>query len=219
MSGGRFLDLEDWPRASIFRFFLEYEQPFFNVCAEVDATETRCFCRERGVSFFLASWYLCLHACNAVEPLRYRLRDGGERVWVHERISGGTTVAMEDRSFRFAYLEWAEGFGAFRRGAERELERVRDAENPLEDLAERDDLIHGSVLPWVRFTGVSHARRLPARDSVPKVVLGRCDEGGERHAMPVSIEAHHALVDGIDVADWLRRFEEGLAAPERTLAG
>ncbi len=214
---GRFLDLDTWPRASVFHFFLQYEQPFFNVCAEVDVTETRRFCREREISFFLAYLYLCLRACNGTEPLRYRLR--GKRVWVHDRLFMGTTVAMEDRSFRFGYFDWAEEFGVFRRGAEQTLERVRDPSKPLEDLWERDDLIHGSVLPWVCFTSIAHARRLPAKDSVPKIVFGKCGETDQGLvSMPVSIEAHHALVDGIDVADWLRRFEEGLAEPERTLA-
>jgi len=214
---GRFVDLERWPRASAYRFFLEYEQPFFNICTEVDVTATWRYCRERGVSYFLASWYLCLRACNETEPLRYRLREEG--VWEHERLFMGTTVAMEDRSFRFGYFDWAEDFGSFRRGAELALERVRDPSKPLEDLFDRDDLIHGSVLPWVRFTSIVHARRLPAKDSVPKIVLGKCSElDADTVSMPISIEAHHALVDGIDIADCLRRFEEGLAEPERSLA-
>src|SRR5690606_32490767 len=67
--GGRFLDLEAWPRAATFRFFRGHEQPFFNVCAPVDVARTLALCRASGRSFSLAAWFLCLRAAEAVEPL------------------------------------------------------------------------------------------------------------------------------------------------------
>jgi chloramphenicol O-acetyltransferase len=34
----RFLDLEHWPRRAAFEFFRGYDNPYFNVCAPLDAT-------------------------------------------------------------------------------------------------------------------------------------------------------------------------------------
>ena len=76
----------------------------------------------------------------------------------------------------------------------------------------RDDLLHYSVLPWISFTSFSHARRHRADDSVPKIVFGRYrgDAGAER--MPVSVEVHHALVDGLHVGRFLDRMQARLNA-------
>lgn len=216
--GGRWLDLEAWPRAATFRFFQTFEQPFFNVTAPVDVGPTLALCRASGRSFFLASWFLCLRAAESVEPLRCRLR--GDRVWVHDALDLGVTVLRDDESFRFCYLDRAPTFDAFVRGAEPALARARAADPgaPLEPRPDRDDLLHGTVLPWTSFTSITHARRLPATDSVPKLAFGRYEPRGDRVEMPVSLEVHHALVDGLHVGRFFERFAALLAAPEGALS-
>ena len=47
-------------------------------------------------------------------------------------------------------------------------------------------------------------------DSIPRIVCGRCSEDRGRWVMPVAVEVHHGLVDGLDVARFLERFEKGL---------
>ena len=37
---GHYLELSDWPRRHTFDFFLDYDQPFFNICAEVNVLPT-----------------------------------------------------------------------------------------------------------------------------------------------------------------------------------
>lgn len=216
-AGGRYLDLDAWPRAGAFEFFRHYEQPFTNVCAPVDVAPTLRFCRERNLSFFLASWFLFLRATDDIAPMRYRLRE--EQVWVHDRLFLGTTIAAAERTFRFCYFPRAEGFTQFHRLGKHAIAAARDGTERLVDLPERDDLIHGTVLPWTAFTSVAHARRAPVRDSIPKIVFGKYEERGETVPMPVSIEVHHALVDGIDIADCLRSFERRLGEPEAALEG
>ncbi len=210
---GRWLDVDASPRAATFRFFLGFEQPFFNVCAPVDVSRTLELCRASGRSFFLVSWWLCLRAAEAVEPLRCRLR--GDRVWVHDALDVGVTVLRDDESFRFCYLDRAPTFDAFARGAERAIAAARaaPADAPLEPRPDRDDLLHGTVLPWLPFTSISHARRLPAGDSVPKLAFGKYERRGDRVDMPVSLEVHHALVDGLHAGRFFERFAALLAAP------
>jgi chloramphenicol O-acetyltransferase type A len=211
---GRFLDVEGWSRRDAFRFFMAYEQPFFNVCAEVELGPTLAWCRARGASSSLACWYVCLLAINAVEPMRYRLR--GDQVWVHDQLSVATTVLNEDETFRFCYLPYADSFAAFCASAQAAM---ASEEAPMDGRPEEDALIHGSTLPWLRFTSVAHARRIgPAADSTPKVVFGRYTKRPDGGAsVPVSIEVHHALMDGLHVARVFEALEQRFMEPERWL--
>jgi chloramphenicol O-acetyltransferase type A len=60
------------------------------------------------------------------------------------------------------------------------------------------------VLPWLRFTSFTNA--LPGGDdSIPRIVFGRCVRDRRRMKMPVAVEVHHALVDGLDVARFFER--------------
>jgi chloramphenicol O-acetyltransferase type A len=209
----RFLDLDTWPRRSHFDFYRAFDQPFFNLCAEVDVTALAERCREEGgPSFFVASLYLSLLAVNDVEAFHYRLR--GDRVLVHDVVHGGSTVLRPDETFAFAYFDFAPDFARFAAAAERTLEAVRQGPAGLDARTERDDLVHYSVLPWVSFTSFAHARLRRSEDSVPKIVFGKHREAGGRRRMPVSVEVHHALVDGLHVGRFFERFESHLASAE-----
>ena len=186
-SGGRFLDLHSWYRRGSYRFFRDFELPFFGVCSEVRVTETREWCKKEGVSFSLACWFGCQQAVNAVEEFRLRLRD--ERVWVHDRIRISTTIGNPDGSFRICHFPFAGDFESFREGARLVMDTVHPEE--LEARPDDDATIHGSSLPWFRFTGLTHARRLGFIDSVPKITFGKATADGDEILMPVSVEAHH----------------------------
>lgn len=211
-----YLDLATWPRRPHFELFRGYDNPFFNVCAPVDVTELRQLVRARGLSFFIASLFLSTRAANAVEPFRYRLR--GDRVLVHDVIHPGSTVLLPDDTFTFGYFEYTDDFGRFHETTSAELERLRSTPQDLRPGDDRDDLIHYSVLPWLAFTSFSHARNWDGRQSVPKIMLGKYFEEGGRVKMPVSVEVHHALMDGLHVGRYFEHLETALTAPDRALA-
>jgi chloramphenicol O-acetyltransferase type A len=218
MSSERFLDLESWARREHFDLFKDYEKPFFNLCAPVDVTALRELCRgPDGPSFFLASLYLSLRAANEVEPFRYRRRDG--RVLVHEVIHGGSTILRDDDTFGFGYFDYDRDFGRFHQRGLEILERVHGGPRALEPHAGQDDLIFYSVIPWVSFTSFSHARRYRGDDSIPKIVFGKYFPEGERWKMPVSVEVHHALVDGLHVGRFFELYQRCLDEPRRALQG
>ena len=208
------LDLAGWKRRQHFEFFRRYEKPWFNISADVDvsALVERCAAPD-GPSFFLASLWLSLVAANGVEELRYRLR--GDEVFVHPVIHGGSTVLMPDETFAFAYFDFDPSFAAFAEAGAAELQRVRSGPGGLRPRPERDDLIHYSVIPWVSFSSFSHARTLESDLSVPKIVFGRHRPVGGRRLLPVSVEVHHALVDGLHVGRFYERFEELAREPGR----
>jgi chloramphenicol O-acetyltransferase type A len=207
---GRYIDLETWRRREHFLLFRDYDRPHFSITAAVDVSA--CYAASRGgegASFTLAMLFAAMRAANAVEAFRLRLRDG--RVWSHDAIGIGCTVARPDRTFGFAYFAPETSFPRFAAEGRREMERAR-AGTTLGDEREDDDAtLHATVLPWVRFTSFTNAMR--REDSVPKLTFGkRYAEGGAWY-VPACVEVHHALVDGIDVGEFFERFQDLLARP------
>lgn len=202
----RKLDLATWERRDHFRLFREYDDPFFSLGAEVDVT--RLYAASKvvgGPSYFLATLYASTRAANAVEALRLRIRD--DEVVVHDVLHPGSTVLRTDDTFTFAYFEYSADFARFQTDGLTVLARDRSAGAALDPRDDRDDLLHYSVIPWVSFTSFTHARRLRSGDSVPKIVFGRHHERQGKRYMPVSIDVHHALVDGLHVGRWFERFQ------------
>lgn len=208
----RRLDLTTWPRRKHFAFFRGFDNPFWNVTAEVDVTGLYAGASEpSGPSFTLAAFFLSLRALNDVEAMRMRIRADadGDQVVVLPRVNGGTTVLRDDETFGFAYFDFDPRFSVFAAAAARRIEAAKTSRAFLPG-NQRDDLAYYSVLPWISFTSFQHARSLGTDDSVPRLVFGRHRSSEGRRMMPVSVEVHHALVDGLHVGRFFERFQAGL---------
>ena len=79
---------------------------------------------------------------------------------------------------------------------------------------DRDDFLFMTAIPWVSFTAFVHPVPLDPPDSVPRFAWGRFREEGDSAVLPLNIQAHHALVDGIHVARFYERVQEGIAGSE-----
>lgn len=206
MSG--LIDLSTWKRRDHYLWFRNYEKPFFSVTADVDVTTVWNASRKRGApSFFLTSVFLMLKAANDVEAFRLRLRPRG--VWRHDSVAVGPTIMRPDETFGFVRLEPASRLKQFAAHANTAIADAARQTGLREPKYATDDIVFHSVLPWLRFTAFTNA--LPGTgDSIPRVVFGQCVREGRRMKMPVAVEVHHALVDGLDVARFFERFSDGL---------
>jgi len=206
----RYLDIESWARRDLFEFFCGYEKPHFNICTRLDVTRLLSLLRDRpGVSVSLAYLYFALRVANEIEPFHYRLKDG--KVIVHDVINGGTTVLLPNESFSYAYFDYQGDFQKFVLAGAQSIKKVQ-AEGLLKPTM-RDDLIYFTVLPWVSFTSFAHARTPGRGESVPRIAFGKFTSEGERTMLPISVEVHHALMDGLHVGRYLTRLEETLMEP------
>lgn len=77
----------------------------------------------------------------------------------------------------------------------------------------RNDVIHFSAIPWISFTGLTHARQFKEKDSVPKISVGKYLEQDGKLMMPVAVFANHALVDAYDVHLFLQKLESLMEQP------
>jgi chloramphenicol O-acetyltransferase type A len=71
------------------------------------------------------------------------------------------------------------------------------------------NVIHFSTVPWVNFTSLSHARSFTFPDSCPKISFGKMMIGIDgKRTMSMSIHAHHGLMDGYHVGQFVDCFQE-----------
>lgn len=220
----RTLDLDRWPRRAAFEFYRGFDKPYFSVCTRIDVAALKPalaqagLTRVQGVSgVTLACHYLSLHLANRIEPFRYRLQQGGVRVL--GAVHGSTTVLRADESFGFAYLRHAERCADFVGPAVLALQAARAGGDGFAPRVDDAALLHFTTLPWLHFTSFSHARNWGREDSIPKLAFGRIDAEGDRRWMPLSVEVHHALMDGLHVGRFVQGFEAAMRDPLPWLQG
>jgi chloramphenicol O-acetyltransferase type A len=209
--GGREkINLETWERRASFQFFKSFTEPYHGVCLRVDCTETYRYAKQHQLSVFLSLLHRSLIAAHQVENFRTRIVDGD--VWRYELINGGSAVGRANGTIGLGHYQFRPQIDEFVRDASIELDRVRQRDD-IERYPDAN-LIRYSVLPWFDFTSISHARDFAHEDSAPRITFGKITEAEGRRTMPVSIHVHHALADGLHVAQFVERFQHSLEAPD-----
>jgi chloramphenicol O-acetyltransferase type A len=210
--GQTHLDFANWPRRSAFDFFRAFDIPSFNVCTKIDVTRLKRAVKEVGNgTLSLAYHFIAIRLANEIAPFRYRL--DGERVLVHAQVHGSTTVLRADESLGFATLEYQPDFGHFAALGASSLALAGQSKVPLEPSKHGTATIHLTTLPWIHFSSYSNARQWGPNDSIPKIAFGRIDNDGGRCWMPLSVEVHHALMDGLHVGQFIEAFESAVQDP------
>tara|TARA_R110002153_G_scaffold68547_7_gene182016 strand:+ start:24774 stop:25406 length:633 start_codon:yes stop_codon:yes gene_type:complete len=200
------IELSSWHRKEHFEFYTSFKQPFFNVCATIDVTKTLNYCKENQLSFFICSLFLLGYTANQIEP--FRLRINQNEVDIHDELEISCTVLNNDESFSFCEFGGCKNFDIFYQRATQQLAQVKNGYKSLTSSNNIDNKIFCSVLPWLHFSSFSHAQKQDEHDSVPRIVMGKYKKNHNEIAMPVSVEVHHALVDGLHVGQYFEKLQQ-----------
>ncbi|RZL49235.1 MAG: chloramphenicol acetyltransferase [Pedobacter sp.] len=209
------IDINTWIRKDHYNFFTRFEEPFFGVTVDVDCTETYREAKVLNVSFFLLYLYKSLLAANQVENFKYRI--SGDEVWKYDEIHASATINRPNGTFGFGYIDYHADFTTFCKNAAKEIEKVENTTGLIPS-SSGENVIHYSALPWLNFKSISHARNFSHQDSCPKISFGQARNEGDRKIMAVSIHAHHALVDGFHVSQFVNIYQQLLNTVELTTA-
>jgi chloramphenicol O-acetyltransferase type A len=192
----RKIDMKTWPRRKHFDAFKSWDQPHFNMCANVDLTKLYPAVKQADFS--------------TITEFKYRIR--GDEVVEHDVVHPSVTIMSEDDLFSFGTHEYIEKFSEYAVKAEEKFAYYR--EHPiLFDGEYEDHLLYMTAIPWVSFTSFMHPHIYPV-DSVPRFAWGKFFKEGDLLKMPLSIQAHHALMDGVHVGKFYQLFQEYLLKPD-----
>jgi chloramphenicol O-acetyltransferase type A len=210
----RYINLETWPRREHFNFFKTWGYPHFSMCANVDLTPFYPMLKQRGLSFTVAIVYVLARAANDIPEFRHRIRE--ENVVEYEIVNPGFTILVDEDMFTFCTLDYIEDFSLFAAKATEKMAYVKA--NPTLDVdAERDDWLFMTAIPWVSFTSFMHPLDLYPTDSVPRFAWGKFFKDGECLKMPLSVQGHHAVMDGLHVGRYYAKVQDYLHHPNFVL--
>jgi len=207
------IDLKTWSRAQHFAFFKGFSDPYFNVTTNINVKNLFLFVKNNKLSFFNSYLFLTLKAANNYQPLCLRIKD--DEVLEVKSVNASVVQLCDDDSFRFSYLIFDEKFSEFDTKAKSAADKAKN--NPFfsHDFKNNEgqlNTLHISVLPWLNFTSFKHATHLPNELGIPKLVFGQYDKN--TGMMPLSIEVHHALMDGVHLAKFIKLLQSYCEQPE-----
>lgn len=206
------IDLKTWKRRTHYELYSGLAFPYLNITANVDISKLLPWCKENEITLFSTIAYCTSRSANNIPELRQRIR--GEQVVEHEMVRPSFTVLTGDDTFGFATIDYTPDFTIFNQGVLDGIEAARK-DPTIHDEPGRDDMIFLTTVTWVSFTQITHPVPLNPPDSFPRISWGKYFMQEGRLLMPLSLMAHHALMDGLHVGQFFEGVQGLLDAPKK----
>lgn len=201
------IDGQNWARKEYFDFFSQFDEPFFGIVTDIDCSAAYNNAKNKKHSFFAYYLHKSLVAINQIPEFKYRIVDDG--IVLYDTINASPTIGRDDGTFGFGFIPYHEDFSVFNDHLTTEIHRIQNSTGlGLNNNIYRNDVIHYSSVPWIKFTGLTHARNFKFADSIPKISFGKASEIGTKRVMPISINVHHGFTDGFHVAKYVDLFQQ-----------
>lgn len=204
----KIIDQESWKRREHFEYFSGLDDPYWSIVTTLNCSKTFQQARSSGTSFFLSYLHQALLATLKVEEMRLRVVDG--QIVCYDCLHASATVLRDDETFGCCFIEFKQNFDEFCENARMQIEATKMRSGMCLERDVELDQIHFSTIPWQSFSGLTYARNLKPQDSVPKITFGAVSKNGEQNTMPVAIQVHHGLIDGLHVARYLEELQKTL---------
>lgn len=200
------VNLDTWPRAEQFRFFRTFERPHYAVTSRVDVTGLM-QAKARGISAYRACLYAIGAGLQAVPELRMRFRR--DDVVLHDTFFLSMTVPTQSGTFDYAYVKWIADWSEFDASSAKRIAAASQSTSLNPNAVPSDAVAYLSCMPWMDYTSINNAMPGPD-DCIPRISWGKFVDHGDRWDMAMTLEVHHALVDGEQVGAYFAAVQAAL---------
>ena len=198
-------EVKNFERMSLFKLYDEATNPFLYITVEIDVTNIVKFCK-KNKNFYATMGFLVTKTNNCIDAFKYRAKDG--KIFYCNNIKSNYTQRRSENEIGFFSLplvnKYAEYIDAYK---EEETKFLKNGNTEFSD--SRIDEVWLSCYPWSQFTGIV----TPFRKSVtiPQFIWDKFVKEKGRYRMHLMIMAHHGLVDGGHIAEFIKILEQNIA--------
>ena len=199
----QYVDLENYARRQHFDYFRTLQYPYVGITAEVDVTDLLRFSKAQKRSFYLTFMHAAALAADEVRELRQRIR--GDRIVEYSECPTSHIELLADGSYCYCTLHHHMPMKAYYSKAEKARTACKTGGITEDEAVESMYFI--STLPWLHYTAMIQPVA-GGDESNPRITWGKYEDRKGRKMMPVTILAHHALVDGVHIARFYNMLDE-----------
>ena len=199
------IDLKNYPRKSHLEYFSSLQYPYVGITADVDVTKLYDFCKRKNISFYLTFLHLSAIAADDINEFRQRLHN--KEVLEYDECPTSHIELLENGTYCYCTLHHHMPFEEYIEYAEKARKDCREKGSIDED-DDVESMYFISTLPWVHYTALIQPVA-GGEESNPRITWGKFTEDSNgKKQLPVSVLAHHGLVDGIHIAKFYQNLEK-----------
>ena len=199
------IDLDKYDRRRHFEYFLSLQYPYVGITNNVDVSQLVRLCKTKNYSFYLTFLHAAALAADGVKELRHRIHDGG--IIEYSECPTSHIELLDNNTYCYCTLHHHMTMEEYIPYALEARNRCHK-EGGIDEDDDSDSMYFISTLPWLHYTAMVQPVA-GGEESNPRITWGKFQEDYRgRKQLPVTLLAHHALVDGIHIAMFYRNLEQ-----------
>lgn len=192
----KLINMENYVRRAHFEYFKSLPFPYVGTTVDVEITPVLRYCKEKKCSFYLTFLHAAALAADGVREFRQRIH--GNQIVEYDECPTSHIELLDDSSYCYCTLRHHMPLDEYYPQAENARTSCR-SKGITED-ADVESMYFITSVPWLHYTALVQPVA-GGNESNPRITWGKYSAGQDgKVLMPVSILAHHSLVDGIHIA-------------------
>ena len=203
------IDMENWPRAEVYRLYTEvWGTVTYTLTKKLSVEKLVPYLKERGIKFVPAVMWLVSREVNRIENFRLAIHEGNLGTWEVVHPIFPTLNATQNMTFHS--LHHREHFRDFYEAYLVEQAENRDKTRLWANRIPRNFFMV-SIFPWLHFDASSMTMHKGRDYHQPFLAIGQYNEDWE---LPVMLMGNHASTDAWHASEFFRGLQEGFDHPE-----
>ncbi|MBL1409382.1 type A chloramphenicol O-acetyltransferase [Sphingobacterium faecale] len=200
------INIEDWKRKEHFKVYSTSVRCGFSLTVKVEINRVISFVKEKGYKFYPTMIYLLTKAVNNHAEFRMRMKDGELVVWdeVHPIY---TVLKPETETFSALYTKYTMDFREFVSDYEQNVQKYNSDLRFFPEVVPENHF-NISALPWIDFDSFNLNIADFTDYFAPSFTVGKYKKVGAEVVLPLAIQVHHAVCDGIHVARFIESLQD-----------
>jgi len=206
MTAYKTVNIEKWNRKEHFDAYRDAIKCGFSLTVKLDISAIIPFVKEQGFKFYPVMIYLLSKAVNQHPEFKMAMKDGDLIIW--DSVNPVYTVLHQDtETFSALSVPYTDSFQDFIASYNAVLQRN---ENNRSFLPEKPPKNHFNIsaLPWIHFESFNLNIADFTDYFAPSFTFGKYQTEGNKILMPLAIQVHHAVCDGLHVAKLINTLQE-----------
>lgn len=196
------LDMDKYPRKAHFDYFRKLAYPYVGVTMDVDVTELARASKHDG--FYVMFMHAAALAADGIPEFRQRIQGAG--IVEFKECPTSHTEMKADGSYCYCTLHHHMPLAEYLDQAKKQR-ALCQADGTIEEDEDSLGMYFISTLPWLHYTSLIQPVA-GGDESNPRITWGKYQvQADGRYIMPVTVLAHHSLVDGIHLGLFYQKLD------------
>lgn len=210
----KIIDSSTYKRKAHLDYFMSMVRPQVSITAMIDVTVLKQFCKQNNYSFFLTFMHIVDLSAEVIPEFRQRLHkldDGTFEIREYIECPTSHTESTKDELYCYCAIHHHMPFNEYIKKATILQKEARE-KGSLEEDNDIEAFFFSTCIPWIHYTDVVHPT-VDQYDSNPRFSWGKFEENSQgKLLMPLTVMAHHGLVDGIHLGKFYTNIENNIKA-------